>query len=728
MSYELIITEKPSSALKIAQALADGKPVKKSSPQKVPYYEISHNGKDIIVASAVGHLFSVAEKKKGFTYPSFDIEWQLAADVSKGASFSRKYATLLKKLAKDANIITVATDYDIEGETIGYTIVKYLAKKPDANRMKFSTVTIEDLQEAYNNKLSTIDWGQAHAGETRHFLDWMYGINISRALTNSVKATGSFMLLSAGRVQGPALKIITDKEKEIQAFKPEDYWQIELQATKDKQSYSAWHKDDKIFDEKKAAQIHKKCQGSSAQVTNVDRKEYNQPAPNPFDLGSLQTESFRCFNIKPKETLEHAQNLYSAGYISYPRTSSQQLDPKLGFQKVLKGLAKQEQYAQLANNLLAQKTLKPNNGKKTDPAHPAIYPTGYVPKQLGTREAKVYDLIVKRFLATFAKAAKRERMTITINCQEEEFVAKGARTVEPNWHEYYKPYVKIKEEQLPKLQEQETITQDELILHKKQTSPPKRYTQSSIITELEKRGLGTKATRADIVENLFKRGYVEGQSITATDLGLKISDALEKALPEIVDVELTRHFEEELQEIRDKKKEPQVILDQAKKTLTTVLGDFKKKEKELGTLFLSAHREYEDEKNTLGPCTRKGCSGELKILFSKKNKSRFVGCSNYPECNVTYTIPQSGLVSSTEKACPVCPAFLIKVQSRGKAPQEVCINPECPSRRAPDGVAQEKPCPKCKGTLKLRKGVYGAFYGCSNYPKCKHTEQVKKEE
>ncbi|MBR9703165.1 DNA topoisomerase I, partial [Candidatus Woesearchaeota archaeon] len=733
MAYELIITEKPSSAQKIAQAIADGKATKKSTPQKVPYYELSAGGKDVKVVSAVGHLFSVAEKEKSFKYPSFDIEWKLAADVDKGAAFGRKYAMLIKKLAKDASEITVATDYDIEGETIGYTVVKYLTGRKDANRMKYSTVTAEDLQEAYANKQNHLDWGQVKAGETRHFLDWMYGINISRALMTSVKKAGRFMILSTGRVQGPALKIIVDKEKEIQAFVPEDYWQLELKAKKDKTEYSAWHKDDKIFDENKAKEINDKCQNKDAKVEKVDRREYKQAPPTPFDLGSLQTEAYRCFGIRPKETLEHAQNLYSAGYISYPRTSSQQLDPKLGFKKVLKGLAKQAQYKEHAN-IVAKGPLKPNNGKKKDPAHPAIYPTGYVPKSMKEREQKIYDLIVKRFFATFGEAALREGMTVTINCADEPFLAKGARTLKPNWHVFYMPYVNVKEESLPELVEGEDVDVQELIKHKKQTTPPNRYSQSSIITELEKRGLGTKATRADIVENLFKRGYAEGQSIQATDLGIKVSEALEEALPEIVDEQLTREFEEEMQQIREDKTTEEKVLERAKKELTKVLEKFKKDEERLGKILLDAHQEYEDEKNTIGPCPH--CKkGTLMMKHARKGGSRFVGCDAYPDCEFTAPLPSMGYLSTTEEKCESCQWPLLQVKQARRAPSLLCINPECPKivalEKKQEKFAHEagegKPCPKCgDGTLIIKKGRFGMFLGCDKYPKCKTIVNIPK--
>lgn len=731
MTYELIITEKPSSAAKMAAALADGKAVKKNE-KGVPYYELSHNKKDIVVASAVGHLYGLSEKKssKG-KYPVFDIEWRPSSESNKGAAFTKKYATLLRKLAKGAKEFTIATDYDIEGETIGLNIIRHLCKKKDANRMKFSTVTKEDLVKAYENKQNTLDWGQANAGETRHFLDWYYGINVSRALMSAVKAAGSFMVMSTGRVQGPALKMIVDKEKEIQAFIPEDYWQLEMKATKDKTEFSAWHKDNKIFDQEKAKNIYDKCNNKPAIVKSVTKREVKQAPPIPFDLGSLQKEAHRCFNIRPKETLEHAQSLYTAGFISYPRTSSQQLPENIGYKKVLEGLKRQTHYKELVEAVLKTK-LKPNNGKKKDPAHPAIYPTGYVPDELKDRERKIYDLIVKRFFATFGSAAIRESMTVTIDCEKEDFLTKGTRTVEANWHLLYHPYVNLKEDILPKLETKEQINVNKLNLLKKQTTPPKRYTQSSIITELEKRGLGTKATRADIVENLFKRGYIEGNSITATELGIRTSDALVKAMPEIVDEELTRNFEEELEEIREKTKTQEQILNHAKEELIKTLTKFKSKEKELGKTLIQSHREDQDNKNNLGECPK--CKkGTLRVIFSKKTKKRFVGCSGYPDCDNIFPLPQVGVITPTEEVCVDCHVPLIKLKSK-KSEQTVCFNPNCPSRKAEmkaaEGNKEEgKVCPKCKeGKLVLRNGVYGAFFGCSNYPKCKFTEPVKKEE
>src|SRR3989344_7363967 len=206
MAYELIITEKPQSAKKIADALSDDH-IKKESLNTVPFYKIRHKGKDIVVGSAVGHLYALAESvKNGWTYPVFNVEWKPASQVSKAAKFSSKYITVLKKLSAEADEFTVATDYDIEGEVIGLNIIRYICKRKDAKRMKYSTLTMDELRKSYEDASKHLDWGQANAGETRHILDYYYGINLSRALSLAVKAAGAFKILSSGRVQGPALK------------------------------------------------------------------------------------------------------------------------------------------------------------------------------------------------------------------------------------------------------------------------------------------------------------------------------------------------------------------------------------------------------------------------------------------------------------------------------------------------------------------------------------------
>lgn len=728
--YELIISEKPAAAQKIASALASGKPIKQSL-NGVPYYEITRDNKDIVVASAVGHLFSLAEKnKKNFEYPVFSVEWVPTSDINKASAFSKKYLTVLKKLAKDAKEFTIATDYDIEGEVIGYTIIHYGCKQKDANRMKFSTLTKDDLVEAYENKAKTIDWGQAHAGLTRHELDWYYGINLSRALTASIKATGAFKIMSSGRVQGPALKILVDREREIKAFVPVPYWQIELKGELDKGPIIALHKEDKIWEKPRADEVMTKTKGHDAKISEVKKKSFKQKAPTPFDLTTLQMEAYRCFNISPKETLSIAQDLYTSGYISYPRTSSQKLPAKLGFKKILNSLGKNELYKELANAVLKTK-LVPNEGKKDDPAHPSIYPTGNL-ANVGDRKQKIYDLIVKRFCATFGPEATRETVTLTLDCNTEPFVSKGTRTIDEGWHKFYKPYIKLEEEELPICDKDDIIKVKSITQLSKQTQPPKRFTPASIIKELEKRGLGTKATRASIIDTLFDRKYIVDKAIKATDLGIKTIETLEKYSPRIIDQELTTHFEDEMELIREEKSKPENTLKEAKDALTEILGGFKEKEKEIGKELISAYRDTQDEENTLGPCPicKKG-----NLMMKRGKFGRFIACSAYPECKSTFKIPQSGMVKTLKTPCEKCNFPVVSIYKKGAKPQQLCINPECETKKSDnpeEAKAQEKQikevdgkkCPKCGNELLVRKSIYGQFIGCSNYPKCKYTEKL----
>ncbi|MBN1646103.1 DNA topoisomerase I [Candidatus Woesearchaeota archaeon] len=719
---QLIITEKPSQAKKIADALADGKAIKESQ-NGVPYYKITHQKKDIIVGCAVGHLYTVAEKKKSFTYPSFDVEWVPTADVDKNSAFSRKYLNVLKQLTKQCKEFMVACDYDIEGEVIGLNVVRNVCKQKDASRMKFSTLTKDELLGAYHSAHSSLDWGQANAGLTRHVLDWYYGINLSRALTLAVKAAGSFKLLSSGRVQGPTLKILVEKEREIQAFKPEPYWQLKLESEKDRVKFEAWHEKDKFKKEQNVKKAYDNAKGNNAVVVDNNTRNIKQSPPTPFDLGTLQSEAYRCFGFQPKTTLQLAQSLYVGGFTSYPRTSSQKLPSSLGYRNLLNKLKSQSKYEKLASQLLVQKALRPNEGKKDDPAHPAIYPTGIPPKKIGEREAKVYDLIVKRFMATFGTHATRETMTVRFDVGKEIFVSRGSRTVDKGWHVYYAPYVNLSEDILPKFVKGDSLNVKKLEILKKMTQPPKRYTPASLVSEMEKRGLGTKGTRADIVDALFRRGYAVGQSIEATEIGIKTIEILDKLVPEIIDEKLTKHFEDEMEEIRQGRLKSETVLKEAESTLTGVLKKFKSKEKDIGKDLIAANKETETSLNTIGKCPK--CR-EGTLMIKRSKFGRFIACDKYPDCTATFSLPKTGLIKATGKLCEKCNSPIIDIV-RNRRRSHLCINPECESKdqvKTVEDLAIEKPCPKCKGRLVIRKSIYGEFYGCSNYPKCRYSEPL----
>jgi len=736
MGYELIVTEKPSQAKKIAESLANSKAINKKE-NSVNYYILTHGDKDIVVASAVGHVYSLAEKEKSFKYPSFDISWKPAYEVNKNSSHTKKYINVIKKLAKDADSFTVATDFDVEGEVIGWNLIRFACKQKDAKRMKFSTLTKQDLVKSYDNKLKTIEWGQAYAGETRHFLDWMYGINLSRALSSAIRKAGLFKTLSSGRVQGPSLKLIVDKEKEIRKFIPTPYWQIEYTGTVKEGELVANHEKNKFLDEEEAKKTFNIIKKQDGNIKDIEKKESKSQPPTPFDLTTLQTESFRSLKIAPKDTLAIAQELYTKGYTSYPRTSSQQLPKELGLKKLIQEMSRHPIYKPLADKLLKNNWLKPNNGKKTDPAHPAIYPTGIIPREgeLEGRYFKVYDLIVRRFFATFADAAIRETNKIIIDVKGESFIAKGTRTTYAGWHAFYGPHVKLEEQELPVVNIGEDIKYKIAKLERKETKPPKRFTPASLIKELEKRNLGTKATRAAIIDTLFQRGYVFEKSLEPTEMGIKTSDIMEKYVPDIVKEDLTRQFEEEMEGIREKKNTPEKVLGHAKTELMKILSAFKAKELDIGKNLKEALFESQEKENTLGLCPV--CKkAMLMIKYSPKTKQHFIGCGAYPDCKAIYNLPGDGSTArSSNKTCEACGFPMIFI-GKGRNERLACFNPECPVKKKQEAEqmgpeltkALSQPCPNCgEKTLTLRKSMYGQFIGCSNYPKCKTIIQIPKD-
>ena len=670
MSKTMIVSEKPAQAEKIATALADSK-IKVKLDNKVKYYEITHKGKNIVVVCAVGHLFNLAEKEKnGWNYPVFNLIWKPIYIISKSAAFSKNYIETIKNQSKECNEFYVGTDKDDEGELIGANVLRFIINKKDGKRMEFSTLTKEDLIKAFENAKPHLDFPLIEAGETRHYLDWVWGINLSRALTLAVKSTGSFKLLSSGRVQGPALKIIVDREKEIQKFKSVPYWQLELITEK----LTAFHKKDKFWEKDEVEKIYKNIKDEkSALITQIKKNEFLQYPPNPFDLTALQLESYRCFGISPKDTLAIAQDLYINGLISYPRTSSNQLPVTINYKKILTSLVK---YNELAKVLL-QGNLKPNNGKKKDPAHPAIYPSG-VPSKLSGNYLKIYDLIVKRFFATFSQPAKRETVTIESDVKKEIFIAQGTRTIEQGWHKFYQPYIKLKEEEFPNVKQNDKLKIKKINLLEKETQPPKRYNPASIINELSKKNLGTKSTRAAIIDALYQRYYVKDTPIQATDLGIKIVSTLEKYCPQILDEELTRHFELDLEKIREKKKEGKKILKEAQVILIKILKEFKENELKIGKSLLEATRLTQEKASILGNCPN--CKdGKLRILYSKKSKKYFIACNAYPKCKTTYSLP-FGKIQATEKICEFCKTPIIKVIRKGKRPFEMCLTYSCSSK------------------------------------------------
>ncbi len=684
----LIVAEKPSVAGKIATAIGRAKKRRKNNAL---FYEVEGPEGRVYVAPGVGHVYTLREKGgKGWNlrYPVFDVEWVPSYVADKKLYYTRGYIENISELAKVCDAFVNACDYDIEGSVIGYNLLVHACgvdpKEDNVKRMHFSTVTTRDLLSAYRT-MEEFDKGQTEAGLTRHVLDWYYGINLSRALTDALRRGKAGGTLSIGRVQGPALKLIVEKEREIRKFKPVPFWVI-WGIFEDKEGsvrFKAVHIEEKFQEEERARGVYERVRtATEGVVAEVERREYKQPPPPPFDLTSLQIEAHRHHHISPKQTLEIAQRLYEAGYISYPRTSSQQLPPAIGYRRIVEDIKKQEAYREAAERLLSKGSLKPNNGKKTDPAHPAIYPTGEEPKDLKSGERRIYDLIVRRFLATFGEWALRESAVVLLDVGGERFKAEGKRTIEKGWHVLYGPYAKFDEVVLPKLEKGERVSMREMRMEKKMTKPPRRYTEASIVSELEKRKLGTKTTRAIIVDTLFKRRYIEGKEIRATELGMKTVEMLEKHSPEILDEGLTRDIERELEEVMAGKKSGIEVEEKAKKILIAVLERFKKERDEIGKELQESHTRDEKERSSresLGQCPV--CkSGALVVRINPKTRKRFLGCTNYPECKVTQPLPQKGRIKPAG-VCPKCGYPMIEVWTKGRKPWVICTNIKCPSKR-----------------------------------------------
>ncbi|MGD0406487.1 MAG: DNA topoisomerase I [Candidatus Bathyarchaeia archaeon] len=685
--YTLIITEKPDAANRIAMALDVYGKAKKIVDSGVTFYQAYRNG-DMVVVPALGHLYTVASKERTKRdYPVFDYQWVPRYLAERGASKIRIWLKVIAKLAENAEEFVDACDFDIEGSIIGYCILKYAcgSKEETAKRMKYSTLTKEELQESYAHLLPHLDFALVEAGLTRHEVDWLYGINLSRALTVAAKnSSGQYATLSTGRVQGPTLKFLEDREKTIKCFVPTPYWSITAKININGTAYEADY--EKILENKQEATIViDACKTKEGQIETIAVKEFEQNPLVPFDLGALQSEAYRIFRYTPMRTSNIAQHLYLDALISYPRTSSQKLPPAIGYETILRKLSKVSAYAKQAAELLSKPALKPNEGEKADPAHPAIYPTGNLPeKSLGTAERNIFDLIVCRFLAIFGEPAVRQSVKVTLDINGNHFQLNGIRTLSEGWLRFYRPYVQLKDVTLPPLTEGQKIVVKGVVLKGNFTKPPPRYNPRSLLLKMEKEEIGTKATRAATIQTLYDRKYLHGtDSLVVSDLGFEVTEVLSKYCPSVVSPELTRKLEENMNEIQQGKETKENVLQKVIEILKPVTMELKEKESVIGKQLSQALKKARLEERIVGACPT--CAdGKLLILRSRKTGKRFVGCSNYFEgkCNVTFPLPQSGTVKPLDSVCKSCGWPTLRVWMKGKRPWKLCLNPNCPSKGA----------------------------------------------
>lgn len=682
--YTLIVAEKPTAAERIAQALDKNSKPKVHKTKKVPYF-IAERNRKIVVAPALGHLYTVTQKGgKKSRYPVFDFQWAPRHLVEKGAQRTKVWIEVISKLAKDADVFVDACDYDIEGSLIGYCILNYACGKADvAKRMKYSTLTKTELEQAFEHPSPTLDFTLIEAGKTRHEVDWLYGINLSRALTSAVKRTGGgYTTLSTGRVQGPTLRFLLQREDSIDCFVPTPYWTITAQMEIHGKLYAAEY-EKKIIEQKvEADTIVNTCKGKTGKIVQIREKTFRQNPPSPFDLGSLQSEAYRLFKFSPRRTTTIAERLYLDALISYPRTSSQKLPPTINYKSILAGLRRAPSYRKLASEILGFSKLVPKEGKKEDPAHPAVFPTGNLPeRRLDISERKLWDLIVKRFMAVFGEPAVKQSMQVEIEVDGYGFFLSGRKILEEGWMRLYKPYVHSDEFLLPDVEKGEKVAVNEVVCEDRFTKPPSRYNPNSLLKKMEKEEIGTKATRAEIMQTLYDRKYIIEESIKVTELGQSVMEILRRYAPTVVSVKLTRDLEEKIQLIQNNEEKRENVLDETINRLRPVLSELKKREEEIGQALKEAVRKAKLQERIVGNCP--ACkTGKLLILRSRKTSKRFIGCTNYFQsgCDTSFPLPQLGTVKPLEKACNACGWPTLKVFMKGKKPWTLCINPVCPKK------------------------------------------------
>jgi len=477
--------------------------------------------------------------------------------------------------------------------------------------------------------------------------------------------------LSVGRVQSPTLAIIVDRERQIDAFRPKPYWVVTAELEGEGR-FDAEHAHGRFFVEAEAEKAHRAASAAqSGTVTSVVAKTRTDKPVPPFNTTSFLQAAGRI-GISANAAMNLAESLYMRGFISYPRTDNTVYPPSLGIGEILDNL-KRSEFKPLILEIEEQEQIVPVKGPKTATDHPPVHPVEAADRAaLKPDEWKVYELVVRRFLATLAPEAKTETLTVKVDVGAEPFQAKGTRVVEAGWRHFY-PYLEIKETILPKMQVGEELKVNKVEKAKKETLPPPRWSQGSLITEMERLGLGTKATRHTIVQKLYDRSYIISNPAVPTEVGKIVIDALERHAAIITRPEMTAQLEKDMELIATGEKSFEEVTEESKQMLRQVMEILDSKKKEIGDEIKVAIRKH----NTIGKCPRD--QGDIIVKSSRAGK-RFAGCINYPECEQSYPLPQYGRLEAMGVVCPRCPSPMVRVYSKGRRPWEVCVNLQCPTR------------------------------------------------
>lgn len=682
------------------------------SPAKAKTIE-RYLGKKYKVKASMGHVRDLPKS-------------QMAVDVDD--RFKPKYITIrgkgdvlkeLKSAAKKAKKVYLAADPDREGEAIAWHLAHSLNVDENSQcRVVFNEITKDAIKESFKNP-RTINNDLVDAQQARRILDRLVGYNISPLLWKKVKKG-----LSAGRVQSVAVKMIIDREREIENFKPEEYWSIEASFLKDKEVfegsfYGVDNKKKELKSEQDVKPIIEKMDGKKFSVDKVNKRERKRNPANPFTTSSLQQEAARKLNFRAKKTMMVAQQLYEGidlgkksggitGLITYMRTDSTRISETA--KQEAKGYI-EEQYGKeyLGNQSKAKKQ------EGAQDAHEAVRPTSSVrdPKTmkpvLSRDQYRLYKLIWERFLASQMAPAIMDTMTVHLLNNGVEFRATGSKV---KFKGFMKVYVegtddKKKDENkfLPDLKEGMVVDATEITPNQHFTQPPPRYTEARLVKTMEEKGIGRPSTFAPTLDTIQRRGYVsiDNKRFVPTELGGIVTDILEEFFPEIIDVDFTVKMEGDLDSIEEGKTEWVQILD-------TFYPDFHKRlekaEQEMEKI------EIRDEPAGID-C--ENCGHEMVYKMGRYGK--FLACSNFPECRNTKPI-----LKEIGVKCPKCEeGNVVERKSKKKRTFYGCDRfPDC------DFVSWDKPisrpCPKCESLLVEKKSKKETRIQCTN---CDYKESIQ---
>ena len=706
----LVICEKNSAASRIAYLLSDGKQ-KRSQYYKVPYYEFKRGQDDYTVIGLRGHIVEFDYPKKYNYWNKVDEEELIDAEPEKFITESR-IVSLLKKKGEWADRAIVATDYDREGELIGLEAIRLLLPEfpdIDVKRAKFSSLSKVELESAFTD-LKELDIKLAESAEARQEIDLAWGAVLTRFLSKTAGQYGKDFI-SAGRVQSPTLALIIDRDEEIENFVPDPYWKLEALLEKDFE-FVAKHEETRIWDGSRAEKLFEKLDGAEEAETLAFDQDTKTvwPLP-PFNTTQFLSEATKL-DMSPAQAMKIAESLYQSGWISYPRTENTVYPPSLNLKSHLEMLLDSELSKEI-KDILKQDKIRASRGKKQTTDHPPIYPIkAATKKNLKGMEWKVYELVLRRFMVTVAPPGEAMVRKAKFDIRGEQFKSDGYQVIKKGWMEYY-PYYRPRENKVPELEVGKKVDIKNIDLKEEETKPPNRYTQGSLIREMDKLGLGTKSTRHSIIQKLYDRGFVSGKTPRGTLSGKAVIQTLKAHADMVAKPDMTRTLEEDMEKIAEEDLTKDKVAEESRGMLKEVLSSLKKDKEEISKEL----RESLHEQNALGKCPE--CGGTLLIRNSKKG--RFVGCNNYPDCKNTYSLPRSGSVKALDGECPECGAPKIRVYHKGDS-EELCVDINCKYSK---DKRYRGDCPKCGGEmLEMRSYRTKRFLGCSNYPECDNTYPV----